>query len=231
MQFNWSVDSFGDSKHDICSENEENIIKEKQGQQHEAVLEVSEEHGLESMNTENEAQNVVEYKAFEVDVAAHLDHRDDEAKYVKEGNLELKTDHFDININDIFLVISIKGPWRETLDECFNSSCSSNTDVEYYEIVYAVLAEVLHTVIETTERSTCKEWELPSVVEGHLLNISSSFNLQDVNFLHLAEELVYGFVGSDSDDQNRMERDVDLNGYLVCDATDGCQGKKYAVAY
>ena len=222
MQFNWSVDSFGDSKHDICSENEENIIKEKQSQQHEAVLEVSEEHGLESMNAENEAQNVVENKAFEVDVASHLDHRDDEAKYVEEGNLELKSDHFDVNIDEIVLVISIKSPWHETVNECLNTSSSSNTDVEYYEIVYAVLAEVLHTVIESTERSTGKEWELPSIVERHLLNISSSFNLLDVNFLHLAEELVDGFVGSDSDDQNRMKSDVDLYGYLVCDATDGC---------
>ena len=136
--------------------------------------------------------------------------------------MELKSDQFDINIDDIFLVISIKSSWHETLDECFNTCSSSNTNVEYYEIVYAVLAEVLHTVIESTERSTCKEWELPSIIERHLLNISSSFNLQDVNFLHLAEELIYGFVGSDSDDQNRMERDIDLNGYLVRDATDGC---------
>lgn len=174
------------------------------------------------MNTENEAQNVVEYKTFEVDVTRHLDHRDDEAKYVKEGNLELKSDHADTKINDVFLVISIKGPWRETLDECFNSSGTTNSDVENYEIVYAVLAEVLHTVIESTERKTRKDWELHSITHRHLLNISSSFNLQDVNFLHLAEELVYGFVGSNSDDQYRMESNVDLNGYLVCDATDGC---------
>lgn len=174
------------------------------------------------MNTENEAQNVVENKALEVNVACHLDHRDDEAQYVKEGNLQLKSDHFDVEINQVIFVVSIKSSWHETIDECFNTSGTPNSDVEYYEIVYAVLAEVLHTEIESTKRSTCKEWELPGITELHLLNISSTFNFLDVYLLHLAEELVNRFVGSDSNDQNRMKGDVDLNGYLVCDATNGC---------
>lgn len=51
-KLDWRIDSLGHREHHVGAKHEEDIVEEQQNEQSEAVFEVANEHGLQSVDTE-----------------------------------------------------------------------------------------------------------------------------------------------------------------------------------
>jgi hypothetical protein len=73
FQFNWCINTLGNSQHDVGTKHKENIIEEKEHQKQHSVLEIANEHRLKSMDAEKNTDQIIVNPTLSINIQEHLD--------------------------------------------------------------------------------------------------------------------------------------------------------------
>ncbi len=83
------------------------------------------------MDAENERQAIVINPIFIVDVETHLDTWNGEAQNIEKSDLQFKSNHLYININQQIFIVFVKLVSKNCLHNALNSGGSSRSNVDH----------------------------------------------------------------------------------------------------
>lgn len=123
-----SIDVLSDSQHDISAKDKENVIEEKESQENVSGLEVSNEQVLESVDAEQNANNVVVDPTLGNKIDVAHDGRESEAGNVEDSDIQVNV--LVVDRNNLGFVKTLKERHAQNINQkCFNRSGRTDCDV------------------------------------------------------------------------------------------------------